>query len=287
MRRGSDADATHFERPGAGASSTAAGCRTRFPCTPAGFSFPIRARPGLTPILVHVRTDALHFAVDERKSTYSGQAAIVVRMQDATGQEVAATQPAVRADRRCARTSKGAKQGDILFYRELDLRPRRLHDRVNGLRRGRAAGQRADRDTDGSGRAAARSAMSSLVLVNRVEETSDSAQPDARSRPPLYVGRTLLYPNLGEPISKAAVRELPFYFALYGAAADAVVKAQLLRNGQALAEAPVALNAATGSRVQHVGRLPDRNAARRYLRAQNHREGRGPRALADGLFHFD
>ncbi len=98
--------------------------------------------------------------------------------------------------------------------------------------------------------------MSSLVLVNRVEDTSESSQPDAGSRPPLFVGQALLYPNLGEPISKAAVRELPFYFTLYGAAADAVIKAQLLRNGQALAEAPVALHAATGSRVQHVGRLP-------------------------------
>ena len=45
--------------------------------------------------------------------------------------------------------------------------------------------------------------------------------PTPASRPPLYVGRTLLYPNLGEPISKAAVKELPFYFTLYGDAGDA------------------------------------------------------------------
>ena len=98
--------------------------------------------------------------------------------------------------------------------------------------------------------------MSSLVLVNRVEDTPESSQSGAASRPPLFVGQALLYPNLGEPISKAAVQELPFYFSLYGAADNAAVKAQLLRNGQALAEAPVTLPAATGSRVQHVGRLP-------------------------------
>jgi hypothetical protein len=98
--------------------------------------------------------------------------------------------------------------------------------------------------------------MSSLVLVNRTEETGESPEPDAASRPPLYVGRTLLYPNLGEPISKAAAQELPFYFALYGATRGAAAKAQLLRNGQALAEAPVTLPPANGPRVQHVGRLP-------------------------------
>jgi hypothetical protein len=32
--------------------------------------------------------------------------------------------------------------------------------------------------------------------------------------------------------------------------------AQLLRNGEALAEAPVQLLPPTGSRIQHVGRLP-------------------------------
>jgi hypothetical protein len=154
-----------------------------------------------------------------------------------------------------ARDVDTARQGDIIFYRELDLDPGvyTIESVVFDAGAQHASARIATLSVPAGGRG---QAMSSLVLVNRIEETSDSSQPDARSRPPLYVGRTLLYPNLGEPISKAAVRELPFYFALYGAAADAVIKAQLLRNGQALAEAPVALNAATGSRAQHVGRLP-------------------------------
>ena len=54
------------------------------------------------------------------------------------------------------------------------------------------------------------------MLVSRIEETDDAPRSPAASRPPLYVGRTLLYPNLGEPISKSAAKELPFYFTLYG-----------------------------------------------------------------------
>ena len=253
VRRGNDTDSTSFEGP---ALAILDGGRlpNAFPVHAGSFSFPDPERPGLTPILVHLRTDALHFAIDVRKSTYSSRSAIVVRVKDARGQEAQRLSQhyVLTGD---ARDVDTARQGDIIFYREVDLDPGvyTIESVVfdAGVQHGSARIATLSVPAGGRG-----PAMSSLVLVNRVEETSDSSQPDARSRPPLYVGRTLLYPNLGEPISKAAARELPFYFALYGAAADAVVKAQLLRNGQALAEAPVALNAATGSRVQHVGRLP-------------------------------
>jgi hypothetical protein len=99
-------------------------------------------------------------------------------------------------------------------------------------------------------------AMSSLVLVNRIEETPSGLEAAPSPKAPLYVGRTLLYPNLGEPVSKAITRELPFYFTLYGDASGARISAQLLRNGGALAEAPVVLPPSTTARVQHVGRLP-------------------------------
>ena len=98
--------------------------------------------------------------------------------------------------------------------------------------------------------------MSSLVLVHRVEEVNDPPSAASNATPPLYVGRMLLYPNLGEVIRKSADGELPFYFTLYGTAPDVKAFAQLSRNGAALAEAPLQLAAATGARVQHVGRLP-------------------------------
>ena len=96
--------------------------------------------------------------------------------------------------------------------------------------------------------------MSSLILVNRAEDISDP--PSGAQTPPLYVGRMLLYPNLGEPLRRSAAAELPFYFALYGATADATATVQLLRNGAAIAEAPLQLTPPAGTRLQHVGRLP-------------------------------
>ena len=82
------------------------------------------------------------------------------------------------------------------------------------------------------------------------------ASAPAQGSAPLYVGRTLIYPNLCEPIQKDPAADLPFYFTLYGHAADVVVHAQLLRNGEAVAEAPVPLSSVPGARLQHVGRMP-------------------------------
>jgi hypothetical protein len=98
--------------------------------------------------------------------------------------------------------------------------------------------------------------MSSLVLVSKVEEVSDALPGAAKAVAPLYVGRQLLYPNLGEAIHKSAAGALPFYFTLYGEVAGATAGVQLMSNGRTIAEAPVVLPPATGSRVQHVGRLP-------------------------------
>jgi hypothetical protein len=49
---------------------------------------------------------------------------------------------------------------------------------------------------------------------------------------------------------------LPFFFTLYGTAHPDQAFVQLLRNGQILAESPLQLGTATGSRIQQVGRLP-------------------------------
>ena len=58
--------------------------------------------------------------------------------------------------------------------------------------------------------------LSSLVAVRRAERV-----PAAERVPedPLYVGEQLLTPSMGEPFSKAATKELPFYFVVYPAPA--------------------------------------------------------------------
>jgi VWFA-related protein len=225
-----------------------------FPVHASGFSFPDPARPGLTPVLVHVGTDTLRFRLDEQRSAYTARVAVVVRIRDGHGREVQklSQQYMLAGD---AKDLEAAQKGEILFYREPDLPPgvytmeSIVFDAIAGHGSARVATltvPAAQPTTLG---------MSSLVLVNRVEDVKDS--PSARTNAaPLYVGRRLLYPNLGEAIRKSAASELPFYFTLYGDVAGVSASVQLLSNGEPIAEAPVQLAPASGPRVQHVGRLP-------------------------------
>jgi len=224
------------------------------PLRAASFSFPDSARPGLTPVLVRVTTDGLQFTIDQQRSTYSGEVVVVVRVRDDQGREVEklSQQYLLTGE---ARDLAAAKRGEILFYREPDLPPgvytieSIVFDVLARQGSVRVATLTVPAPSPALG-------MSSLVIVDRLEEVSDPPVAGTRGAPPLYVGRTLLYPNLGQPIRRSPTTELPFYFVLYGGTQDVMVHAQLLHNGRLLADAPVQLPRSGAARVQHVGRLP-------------------------------
>jgi VWFA-related protein len=225
-----------------------------FPVHAAGFTFPEPGRPGLTPVIVRVGTDAFRFTIDQRRGTYSAQAAVVVRIRDERGDEVEklSQQYLLAGD---AKDVEAARNGGILFYREADLAPgvytmeAVVFDAIAQQGSVRVSTLSVPRGRSGV------VGMSSLVLVNRIEEIGGRPQEPAPTGP-LYVGRSLLYPHVGEAIQKAGAKELPFYFVLYGRVQGVKASAQLVQSGKVLAEAPLELPASAGPRVQHVGRLP-------------------------------
>jgi hypothetical protein len=226
------------------------GVPNAFPIYAAAFSFPDPQRPGLTPVVLHLDTSALTFDVDQARSTYAAQAVVAVRFRDAQGRDVdTLSQEYLLAGD--AADVGAARKGEILFYRETALPPGlyTMESVVLDARGERASARLGTVNVPRS--APSGLEMSSLVLVDRVEDTDGTA-----ATAPLYVGRSLLYPNLGQIIRKSAVHEVPFYFALQGRTDNIAASIQLLRNGRPIAEAPVALAAATGPRLQHVGRLP-------------------------------
>jgi VWFA-related protein len=226
-----------------------------FPIHAAGFSFPDQLRPGLAPLLVRVHTSALRFAVDPQRSSYSGQASIVVRIRDEGGRTVQtlSQQYLLTGD---AKDVAAASTGEILFYREPDLSPGVYA--VESIVLDAVAQQASARVATLTIPPASSSApgMSSLVLVSKIEDVSDPPTADPRTAPPLYVGRTLLYPHLGEPLRRTPTTELPFYFTLYNYTDAVTAHVQLSRNGRPMAEAPVDIPRSSGPRIQHVGRLP-------------------------------
>lgn len=222
-----------------------------FPINAAAFSFPDPVRPGLSPVAVHVSTSFLKFTVDPNRSTYSAQTAVVVRIRDAEGHQVQtlSQEYLLTGD---AKDVEAAKKGEILFYREPDLAPGvyTIESIVFDAAGNRGSARLATLTVPPPAPSA--TGMSSLVLVSRSEELGAAANQTS----PLAVGKTLLYPNLGEPIVNSASQELPFYFTLYGPHAGVAASAQLLRNGRVLADAPLQLPESAGPRVQHVGRFP-------------------------------
>jgi len=220
-----------------------------FPIEAAAFSFPDPARPGLTPVMLRVNTSALRFNVDERRGSYAAHAVVGVRIRDQEGREVERLSQEYLLTGNAADVEAG-RRGEILFYREPTLRSG-VYTVESVVYDGNAHQAGARVATLTVPEVTAGVAMSSLVIVDRSEEVSDTPAATA----PLFVGRMLLYPNLGHALRQSSDGALTFFFTVYGAAPRSAT-AQLLRNGGVLAEAPVELAGAGADRVQHVGKLP-------------------------------
>ncbi len=284
VRNGHAVDSTGYELP-ALAMLERTPLPNAFPVHAAGFNFPDPGRPGLTPVLVHVDTSSLQYRVDPENSTYSGQAAILVRIRDGEGHEVQKlSQQYVLSGE--AKDLEAAKHGEILFYREAILAPG-VYTMETIVFDATAA--------QGSARVATLTVppvdrtigMSSLVLVNRIEDVRDAPSPEAGVTPPLYVGQRLMYPNLGEPFQKSRTAELPFYFSLYGDVRGATAQAELLQNGRSVAETPLQLPSDTGFAGAARRPAAHRHASGRHLRAEDQSHAGGTRSVQDRVLHAE
>ena len=234
-----------------------------FPVRAAALLFPERDRPGLAPVVVDFKTAPLTFAPAEDGKTYTSDFAVLVRFLDQQNQLARKVSQHYEVKGPIADLER-ARQGEVIFYREPEL-PSGVYTMETIVYDAPSAKSSVRFSTvevpkvDPAGLR-----MSSLMIVRRGEKVPEK---DRRADNPFLVNDTVLYPNLGEPISKTS-KEIGFYFAVYpgsgGPAPESVL--QLLQNGSRIAEVPMALAAPDRSgRVQQVGRLPiDRLAPGTY-----------------------
>jgi VWFA-related protein len=226
-----------------------------FPFSSVALNFPERLRPGLSPLVVRVRTDALTYHQDTTKQTYQAEASIVARVRDQAGNIVHKVSQQYQLNGRLAEL-EAAKKGQILFYREPELVPGLytvetvVFDAMGDRASAKAATLEVPRAAEDETR------VSSVVVVRTTERVApDQRQPGN----PLYVGDLLLYPNGGEPLSRAGDRELTFYYAVYlrTAAQPPSTAIELRRNGRTLAQVPVTIGRPDADgRIQQVSRIP-------------------------------
>jgi VWFA-related protein len=225
-----------------------------FPVRAGALLFPERERPGLVPVIVDFRTAPLTFGPSEDGKGYVSDFAVLVRFLDQKNQIVRKVSQHYEVKGAIAEIDR-AKQGEVLFYREPELAPGvyTMEAIVYDAPSGKSSARFATVEVPSVDPALLQ--MSSLVLVRRGEKVS---QVDRRPDNPLLVGDTVLYPNLGDPVSKAA-KEVGFYFAVYPGQGGSTVECvlQLLQNGSKIAELPISLGAPDRSgRIQEAGRLP-------------------------------
>ena len=224
------------------------------PVRAGSFLFPERDRPGLVPVVVDLRTAGLTFQPAADGTSYTVDFTVLVRFLDERNQVVRKVSQHYELGGPIGEIQR-AKEGDVLFYREPELAPgvytmeTVAYDALASKSSVRLSTVEVPR------RNAAALRMSSLVIVKRAEKVPEK---ERRGENPFLVKDVILYPNLGDPISKG-VRELGFYFALYPAAGGPAPEAllEVLRDGVPVAHLPMALSAPDASgRIQMLGRLP-------------------------------
>jgi hypothetical protein len=227
-----------------------------FPIRAQGFSFPDPHHPGLAPLVVRLTTDSLRFVVDADKSTYAAQVAVVVRIKDSQGKDVhkLSQQYVLSGD---VKDMDGAKRGTILFYRQPLLAPGVYT--VESIVFDALAGNGSARVSTLTVPSVESQALglSSIVFVDHVEQTDGAPSDQTEHAAPFFVEQMLVYPNLGDPVTKTTTQYLSFFFTIYrGANGPLTATAQLLQNGGVVAETPLEIAASTEPRIQQLARLP-------------------------------
>jgi VWFA-related protein len=222
----------------------------------AAFSFPGARNPGLVPILVDVPAKEFTYEVDKEKNTYKSDFSILAVVKDQQGQAVTKVSqhyqvsgPADKVD--------AAKAAEILFYREAQLPAGKYsveavtYDAPTGNSYVKSASVEVPLAIPSTLK------MSSVAVLQRVERMSDA---DKKIDNPFHYKEVLIYPNLGQALSKSAGKQVAFFCAVYpskDAATQPRLNIRVQSGGNIVFDKPAALGPADSSgRIQFAGALP-------------------------------
>jgi len=226
-----------------------------FPYFIGGFSFPDRQRIGLTPIFADAPMSAFTVRKDQAKKTYDTDFSIISLIKSQAGEVVAKVSEQYRLNGPIDK-AEDAKQGRILFYREVNLPPDRytLETIAYDAPSGRASVRTSTFEVADTDEAKLR--LSDVVILKRGEPANGA---DESRNNPFHVSNMMVSPYLGEPVSRT-LKQVPFYFTVYmpsGAAAKPKVTIELLQGDHALVQLPATLpDADAQGRSQFMAALP-------------------------------
>jgi hypothetical protein len=189
--------------------------RNSFDSRAAAFSFPETDRPGLVPVVVEVPPGAVNYALDDKKKTFIANFSFVVLIKDSSQRVVKKISNQEVVTGPIDKLSKAKTQG-MLLYRETSLEPGHytfaavVYDNVN-RQSSTNTGTVTVPKVDQSGLR-----LSSIVVIKKTGHPT----PGQQALKTFQFDDLLVYPNLGEPVSKAAGNKLSVFVTVYTAKDD-------------------------------------------------------------------
>jgi VWFA-related protein len=226
---------------------------TRIAMRAAAFQFPEAGGQTRVALYVKVPGSGVAYFVDDNETAWQTHFTILARVLDDEGETIRKGSQPYRMTGP-AKDVHVARQGDILFYRQPTLDAGHytidyaLYDELSGQ-----AGT-GTLPLDVEARDPRALAMSSLVLVDHAEAVpADQKDPTN----PLYLGTTLIYPNLGTPIVRSRRGSLVFYYTARGGKAPLNGRVELVQDQRVVASRALAPPTADATGlVQQANELP-------------------------------
>jgi VWFA-related protein len=219
------------------------------------FNFPEPDRTGLVPVIVDFPLSPFTYRVDQAKKVYNTDFSIVALIKDQSGQVVDKLSNQYRLTGAADKIAE-TKPTRALFYRETELAPGHYtmdviaYDAPSGISSVRTTTLDVADSND-------KLRLSDVTIISRGEAANGADQQRSN---PFHVGDVMVSPNLGEPIKRSAMKQVPFYFTAYvpaGSTAKPKLMIELQRDGKAVLQLPGDLPAADAlGRIQFIAALP-------------------------------
>ncbi|HEX6719544.1 MAG TPA: VWA domain-containing protein [Pyrinomonadaceae bacterium] len=196
-----------YEAPAIAAARNARAVSNPFSFRGAALTFPAPTRPGLTLILAEAPLSAFSFAPAADKKTYAADFSVIALIRDKSGQVVQKLSrhyplagPLDQMD--------SARKGDLLFYRETQLPAGSYSVEIIAFDESTKKTSVRISSLELPNADETKPRLSSVAVLKRAERLSPEEQKKDNS---FHFGELLVYPNLGDPISKSQTKQLAFF----------------------------------------------------------------------------
>lgn len=176
-------------------------------------SYPSPGQSGLTLILAEAQLATLKFSPSSDNKTYSADFSIVALVRDESDQIVQKLSQHYALNGPIENL-EAAKKGDVLFYREAQLRAGKYHVQLISYDAATGAVNVSSTPLEIYASAESKPRLSSVAVLKRAERLSPAEQQRDQ---PLRFGELLVYPNLGEQIDRNTTKQLAYFFTAWPA----------------------------------------------------------------------